>query len=214
MTSRRRSTSWRTRPSHSLRLPNSNTTLLSNGAIDGAASSLLLLPDKEIAIACLTNATVGNDFTDLIAYSIANILEPGYTKDLENFMTANAPAFEDQPFRGFDTLSGTWEGSIISYKDNIPVQMKFDTSGHIFIHIQDGFETLLNNVTTNDGIIEGQCYGYIPLNEAGDLSQFLQLQFKPGKAEMYGCISAQSYKTKRPYFLIPAYLYVRRMKPS
>lgn len=189
-----------------MKMPDGKTSLLSNGAIDGAASSLLLLPDSDIAIACLTNATVGNDFTDQIAFSIADALLPGYLQQLENFVEVNASAFSDQPFQSVDSLTGTWEGKIITYRDSIPVQLVFHKDGKIVMQIQNQLETLLNNPTVNSGLIQGQCYGNLLLPEIEDIPQYLEVVMKPGKNKMYGSISAQSFHSKRPYFLIPAYL--------
>lgn len=193
-----------------LNLGNGKTSLISNGAIDGAASCLLLLPDSNIAIVCLTNATVGNDFTDQFAYTIADVLIPGYMAELEKFVEANETAFVDKPFKGADSLTGIWEGEIKTYVKSIPVQMVFDSNGKIFMQIQGQLETLLNNVTVNNGLIQAQSFGNLELPETQDISQYVQLTFKPVNNEIYGSISAQSFQTKRPYFLLPAYLSLKK----
>jgi CubicO group peptidase (beta-lactamase class C family) len=193
-----------------LKIGNGKTSLISNGAIDGAASSLLLLPDADIAIACLTNATVGNDLPDQMAFSIANILLPGYLDELGKFVEINGPAFADKPFQPADSLTGTWEGQIKTYKDSISIKMIFDTTGKIFVHLQGQFETLLNNATTNNGLISGQCFGNISLPETDGIPHYLELVLKPDNNEIYGCISAHSSFTKRPYFLIPSYVWLKK----
>jgi CubicO group peptidase (beta-lactamase class C family) len=156
-----------------LKIGNGKNSLISNGAIAGTASSLLLLPDADIAIACLTNATVGNDFTDQVAFSIANILLPGYMDELGKFVEINGPAFADTPFHPADSLIGTWEGHIKTYRDSISIRMVFDTTGKIFVQIQGQFETLLNNATTNNGLISGQCFGNISLPETEGIPHYL-----------------------------------------
>lgn len=195
-----------------LKIGNGNTSLISNGAIDGAASVLLLLPDNDIAIACVTNASVGNDFTDQMAFSISNVLLPGYLDELGKFIEINAPAFSDIPFQMTDSLIGTWEGKIQTYKDTIPIQMVFDKNGKVFIQIQNQFETLLNNVTTNSGVIHGQCFGNIALPETDGIPHYLELSFRLNNEEIYGSISAQSFSTKRPYFLIPSYISLKKKR--
>ena len=193
-----------------LKIGNGKTSLISNGAIDGAASSLLLLPDADIAIACLTNATVGNDLTDQMAFSIANILLPGYLDELEKFVEINGSAFADNPFQPADSLMGTWEGQIKTYKDSIPIKMVFDKTGKIFVQLQGQVETLLNNATTNNGLISGQCFGNISLPETDGIPHYLEFVLKPDNNEIYGCISAHSSFTKRPYFLIPFYVCLKK----
>ncbi len=195
-----------------LKIGSDKTSLLSNGAIDGTATSLLLLPEKNIAIVCLTNATVGNDFTDQMAFTIANILVPGYSAEVDSFFNTNAPAFADKPFEASDSLVGTWEGKIVTYKDSIPLQIVFETSNKIYVHIQGQFETLMNNTTINSGLIVGQCFGNISLPETEGIPHYLEFVLKQDRDEIFGSISAQSAFSKRPRFLIPAYLSLKRKK--
>lgn len=193
-----------------LKMNNGYSSLLSDGAIDGTASSLLLLPEKDIAIACLINASAGSDMTDQLAFNIADILMPGYLKEFEKFAEMNAPIFTDNPFMMADSLIGTWEGKIKTYRDSVFVKMIFDKEGKIFVHIENQFETLVNNVTSNNGLIQGQCFGNLYLPETDGIPHYLELVLKPGNNEIYGSISAQSFNTKRPYFLIPAYIELKR----
>ena len=171
---------------------------------------MLISGFRDIAIACLTNATVGNDFTDQLAFSVADVLLPGYLQELQKFFETNAPAFSDQPFQPVDSLTGTWKGNIITYQDTIPVQLVFDKGGKISIQLHNQFETFVNNVTVNSGLLQGQCYGTLLLPGTEDIPQILQLVLKPGKDRMYGSISAQS-STRRPYFLIPAYIELEKL---
>ncbi len=193
-----------------LKMPEAKSSLLSNGAIDGAASSLLLIPDSDIAIACLTNATVGNDFTDQVCFAVADVLLPGYMEELQKFFEENAGAFADKPFQPVDSLTGLWTGKIITYKDTIPVQLTIGNDGKISIRIQNQFETVLNNVVISDGLIQAQCYGELPLPETQDIPQYLEIILKPGKDELFGSINTQAFHTTRPFFLIPAYIQLKR----
>lgn len=195
-----------------LNIDDINTSLLSNGAIDGAASSLLLLPSKDISIACITNASMGNNFTDQLAFHIADILVPGYLDKLQRFIEKNAPAFSDKPFIVTDSLTGTWEGLIITYKDSIPVQFEFEKGGHVFVRIKDQYETVMNNMTINSGLILGRSFGNIPLPETEGIPHYLEYTLKQDKDELFGSISAQSFNTKRPYFLIPSYIHLSKLK--
>jgi CubicO group peptidase (beta-lactamase class C family) len=195
-----------------LKIGENHTSLLSNGAIDGTASSLLLLPEQDIAIACLTNASMGNDYTDQIAFRIANTLVPGYFDELKLFIEANAPAFSDRPFLTKDSLIGIWNGMIMTYQDSIPVKLVFNKNGQVLVQIRDQFETLMNNMTVNNGLIRGQSYGNISLPETAGIPHYLEFVLKHQKNEIYGCVSAQSFHTKRPYFLIPAYIELKKRK--
>jgi CubicO group peptidase (beta-lactamase class C family) len=197
-----------------LKFQDGKTSLLSNGAIDGAASSLLLLPDCDIAVACLTNASVGNDFTDQMTFNIANSLVPGYLDELQEFFKTNEAAFADKPFRANDSLLGTWKGVIVTYIDSIPIQLVIDSNNKIVVHIANQFETILNNVVVSNGLIQGQCYGNIEVPETEGIPHYLELVLKPGAHEMYGSISAQSFHTKRPYFLLPFYLWLKKNGPQ
>jgi CubicO group peptidase (beta-lactamase class C family) len=194
-----------------LNLDSEKNSLLSNGAIDGAASSLLLLTDSDIAIACLTNASAGNDFTDQMAFRIADILVPGYLRELEKFFEKNSSDFSDIPFVADDRFIGTWEGKIKTYADSIPVKMVFDKNGKIYITLENQFETLLNNVTISNGLIHGQCFGTITLPETEGYPHYLEFTVKEDSGVIYGNVSAQSYNLKRPYFLIPAFIRIKKV---
>lgn len=93
-----------------LPLPGNGKTLLSNGAIEGAAATLLVLPDAEIVIVVLVNKTVGNDFTDDIAFRIAGAVLPGYKRDLDALFSKIGPTFSEEQFTGENNADGTWVG--------------------------------------------------------------------------------------------------------
>lgn len=193
-----------------LQLGSGKNTLISNGAIDGAASTLLLLPDRDIAIACLTNATVGNDFTDQFAYAIAEKLLPGYLSALGEFIQTNAAAFTEKPMAVVDSLLGKWEGDIQTDITSLSVTLTFESSGKVFLQLQNQPATVLTNVRTANGLIMAQGSGRIPFLDAGNIPQYLELVLKPDKHSISGSISAQSHNTSRPYFLLPAFLSVKR----
>ncbi len=194
-----------------LALGKGKMTLLSNGAIAGAASTLLLLPEQDIAIACLVNNTVGNDFTDQIAFSIAEALVPGHATALQQLFATLGPTFEDKPYTVTDSLTGTWEGTMHTYQDTLTIRMTFDPGGKIFVQLQDQMETVLNDpAISSDGLLTGRSFGALPLPETAGTPHFLQFRLKPDRNELYGSVSAQSNDPERPRFLIPAYVVLKK----
>ena len=81
-----------------------------------------------------------------------------------------------------------------------------------FYGFNNQFETLLNNVTTNNGVIHGQCFGNISLPETDGIPHNLALALRLNNDEIYGSISAQYFSTKRPYFLIPSYISLKKKR--
>jgi hypothetical protein len=54
---------------------------------------------------------------------------------------------------------------IKKYRDSISIKVQFEKDGKIVAHIQDQFETLFNDVTTNSRLINGKCFGNLSLPE-------------------------------------------------
>ncbi len=179
--------------------------LISNGAIDGAASSLLLLPTQDIAIACLTNATVGNDFTDQIAYSVAETLAPGFQNELNGFFEKFGPDFSDKPFVANDSMKGEWRGAIITFERKIPVQLMVVNDSTVTLKIDKQLPIRLSNISISEGLIQADGNGSFLMHPNG-AKNTLQLLLKPGRAEMHGSISVMSASATRPSYLIPAYI--------
>ncbi|MGD9588026.1 MAG: serine hydrolase domain-containing protein [Pyrinomonadaceae bacterium] len=111
-----------------LPLANGRRTLLSNGAIEGAASTLLVLPESGIVIVVLINKSVGNDVSDDIAFRIAGSLLPGYKKDLDSLFERVGPSFGFAEFSADSELEGAWVGTVNVMSEKVPLEITFSGS--------------------------------------------------------------------------------------
>ncbi len=89
-------------------LPTSEASfsLLSNGAIAGTATTVLVIPSENMAIVCLTNTTVGNQVTDGVAFDIAGALIP-VTPNRSGPFGKDEPMFKANPLFRMNHLSAS-----------------------------------------------------------------------------------------------------------
>ncbi|MGD1010745.1 MAG: hypothetical protein ABR951_11425, partial [Candidatus Aminicenantales bacterium] len=122
------------------------TTLLSNGAIAGCASSLVVILGDEIAIVCLSNSTVGNEYTDKIAFEIVDGLRPGYLKKLNTLISKAEQLLNDKPFVFVEQYEGTWSGRMMVDGNDIPLTIRFEGSGKVVCSFDGQPETELQDL--------------------------------------------------------------------
>ncbi|MBK9152713.1 MAG: beta-lactamase family protein [Chloracidobacterium sp.] len=134
-----------------LLLSDGRRTLLSNGAIEGAASTLLVLPDSGIVIVVLINKSVGNDVSDDIAFRIAGALLPGYKKDLDSLFERVGPSFASSELDADSSLEGPWAGYVANAERRIPIELNFN--GKTVTIKVDTFEPVTATPMREQGVI-------------------------------------------------------------
>ena len=137
-----------------LPLPNGWTTLLSNGAIEGAATTLLVLPDSDLAIVVLVNKTVGNDPTDDLAFRIAGAMLPGYKKGLDELFAKVGPEFEDKPYENRPDSYGIWIGKVLIGGERVKLSLRISGDG-LFLSLDDSDPRQLTDLRLSDGLVVG-----------------------------------------------------------
>ena len=138
-----------------LPIHNFGSTLLSNGAIEGAASTMLVMPEKELVIVVLTNKTVGNDMTDAIGFQIADSILPGYKQELDRLFAKVGPLFDSESFEGREDLDGDWKGEIELNGQRLPLLLKF--RGKVLEGEFKGVPVTISRVTSGQGLIRPAC---------------------------------------------------------
>lgn len=137
-----------------LNLPTRGTTLLSNGAIEGAAATLLVLPESEIVIVVLINKTVGNEVTDDIAFNIADLLLPDYKRELNELFERVGPLFSEAPFSPDKAANGNWLGSVISNDKRTDLRLEIQDK-EITVYFGNAPGQRLANAVNAGGLIKG-----------------------------------------------------------
>ncbi len=119
-----------------------------SGGACGIGTSLILVPEEQLAVAVLTN-THGS-WADNIAICAISALIP--------HRLANACARSEDPAAATQSilaaepaLEGTWIGSIESYEREIPLRLRVDDEGRAWIRIRGGAEQQLDQVGYAEG---------------------------------------------------------------
>lgn len=190
-----------------LPLPGKGTTLLSNGAIEGAASSLIVLPDAEIVIVVLVNKTVGNDLTDDIAFRIAGALLPNYKNHLDKLFEKVGPLFSDRNITKDDGLDGRWSGEAIVADGRKKIELSIEgTSGSIRF---DGSDYEIKALKFEQGLIKAECN--IEIADFKGNRQRAELLFRKDGENLEGMLSVD-VRSDRPEFLLPYFVGLTRVK--
>jgi len=185
------------------------TTLLSNGAIAGCASSLVVIPEDEIAIVCLSNSTVGNEYTDRIAFEIADGLIPGYLVQLNALMAKEEQAFADKRFIFAEQYKGTWSGRIRAEGKDIPLTIRFDASGKAVGSIDGQPETELQDLREGMGLFLARIPARLHVGPANKFKHHLELEVQLSASRISGILRAVSDES-RPMFSLPYYAVLTR----
>lgn len=180
------------------------TTLLSNGAIAGCASSLVVIPDDEIAIVCLSNSTVGNEYTDRIAFEIADGLRPGYLKKLNALISKAEQLFNDKPFVFVEQYEGTWSGRMIVDGKDIPLTIRFDGPGKIVCSIGGQPDTELQDLREGMGLFLARIPARLHVGAASEFQHHLELEVQLSASKISGIVRVVSDEN-RPIFSLPFY---------
>jgi len=169
------------------------TLLISNGEVTGANATVLLLPDREIAIVCLANEAFSPSISDATAFAIAEVLAPGFEKQMEQ-LQSKFEALYGGEYEVTDELLGSWQGEITSADGNVPLTLLFQADGDIHVRVGDGLRTLLDRTRLSTGLIAGSCVGSLPGPENFEPGQ-LAFYLAPGKDEITGYVQWRTQRT-------------------
>lgn len=170
------------------------TTLLSNGAIEGAATTLLVLPDSDIAIVVLVNKTVGNDATDDIAFRIAGAMLPGYKEAIDGLFKRVGPEFEDKPYEAGSNSYGVWAGNAIIGNTAVPFRLRISPDA-VFISFRNSAPLKLVDPKLSGGLASFDLALKDPSN-LGMKSNFLKVLFRISGDKLTGIIQDEVLKPR------------------
>jgi CubicO group peptidase (beta-lactamase class C family) len=180
-------------------------SLLSNGAIAGAAATLLVIPNENLAIVCLTNTTVGNEFTDNAAFRVAGALVEGYSESLENLIKKVEPSFAGKPFAADESLIGEWQGEIKTREGDFPIRISFKSGDRITVSLGEQKEETVKNARLENGLLVVQFKGAIRTAEALKAPHQISLKLLKIGTKLVGAATARS-DAEKPKFFLPYYV--------
>lgn len=190
-----------------LPLPENGTTLLSNGAIEGAASTLLVLPDAEIVVVVLVNKTVGNDLTDDIAFRIADSVLPNYKAHLDKLFEKVGALFSERGVYVDDGLDGRWRGDVLVGIGRKELELSVKgTTGSVRL---EGVEFEITKLKVEQGLVKAECN--IEMPEFKGKRQRAELIFRKDGDHLNGILSLD-IRSHRPEFLLPYLVRLNRVR--
>jgi CubicO group peptidase (beta-lactamase class C family) len=135
--------------------------LISNGEVRGANATVLLLPDRDIAIVALANEAHSPSVSDRVAFDIADSLSPGFMDALGTVMQEHE-ARSGGAYAVTDALLGEWRGEVRTADGSASLHLRFQADGGIEARVGDETWTLLDRTRLSSGLIVGSRDGALP----------------------------------------------------
>jgi len=166
---------------------NTGSLIISNGNITGANAMLMMVPEKNIVIVCLTN-TDANSYADQAAGMILGHMLPDFDSGMDREKYA---AIFETPYEDAVELLGEWKGKISTIEGDLPLALTCK-KGDIRLKVGESDWQELNNPTFNQyHKLEGSFRAHIPLPEKESQEEsrcVFSLHYDEGK--LYGHIQS------------------------
>ena len=192
-----------------LQVPEHGRTLISNGAIEGAASTLLVLPDADMSVVVLVNKSVGNEVTDDIAFRIAGAVLPGYKHEIDKIFEKAEEIFAPKEFAGNVSLDGKWTGRMELNGRKLDLALVFD--GKTVTASFAGKPAQTPRVLVGHGIIRSRLEIDSGTDPFGPMSSSVELIFRLRGEHLEGSAQFEA-RDDRPQFLRPVFFRLKRVK--
>jgi CubicO group peptidase (beta-lactamase class C family) len=171
--------------------PGNHLCVSHSGGMGGVATSLRLFPAKKIAIAVLTNSS--SPAPHAIADEIMATLLP------DARLKPAAPNNQQEPvFTPTEQLLGKWEGTIHTYKADIPFTLVVQPDGDIHARLGTQLKSLVNRAEFKDGYLTGDFLGDIGTEDANRTRYVLALSLKLRGEVLNGAVTARSLPSRKP----------------
>ena len=153
----------------------------------------------------MTNTTVGNQFTDGVAFNIAGALLEGYSESLGSFFEKVEPLFTEKPFVTDDSYLGDWAGNIKTENSDFPIKLTFKPNTEISVSFNNQLEQTIKKPKVESGLLIFTFNGSIPIQETKQKPHQISLELMKAGNKIFGIASAQS-NAEKPKFFLPYYI--------
>lgn len=120
-----------------------------DGSMAGANADVSMSPSRDICVVVLANGSMGSGRRK-ISDALFKAVVPQWP--------AAKPAVAGPPparFQPPSELLGLWSGTIHTYERELPVQLNVMATGEVHVQIGSQLQTLLNQVSFEDGLLRG-----------------------------------------------------------
>lgn len=180
----------------SLTLGDGMRLLISNGEVNGANATLILQPEQELVIVCMSNIAKQPSVSDRFAFAILDVLLPGANEKFENLRRTYEKTYYSN-FTPGPKLIGRWSGRLESHFGSSAIKLEFREDSQVIIQQQDRSAVIVNNTGKEYGMITGTALLTLrPDTAEAPIECNLLLKVDGGK--IYGCLMAHaSYHSKK-----------------
>jgi len=174
---------------------------ISNGGIVGGASEIKLVPEDNLAVACLSNTT-GAPVGEVVDAAIAAV-DPRYQARLD------PPPPADSPYVPSAADAGHFTGKVKTWESNVPLSMEVGTDGAFRIAVGSAAMQPLTHLRMSAGFVRGECECAIPLSDAEGEPVKADFALRRSGDRWSGSVRIIS-TAPRSDFSLPAYVSLRR----
>ncbi len=178
---------------------------LSNGAIAGAATTLLIEPNEDLVVVCLTNNSVGNNFTDQIAFQITDAIVAEFMSGIHELFSRVEADFAPTEYTSTADEKGTWLGDLLVEGNKVPIVIAVLNDGKISFQERGKEEIPLANISRqHDGTVSASLEGVVQLGKKSMEGHSVSLTMDFGKEKTTGVlmlVSNENQPDGLPYYL-------------
>jgi CubicO group peptidase (beta-lactamase class C family) len=186
-----------------------------DGGMPGVSTTMRLYPDEDLAVVALTNSSPSDVYSGIpaipqIADEIVSALVPRYAA--ARAAKPRNPEAPNETYKPRPDLLGTWEGTVRTWQDTIPLKLVFQPDGNIHIKLGDQFETLLNQARWRGKMFVGLFSGSIPTPDANRQRHYVRLElWQRGDGKMTGEANAEA-ADEPPHYSLASYVELARLQ--
>jgi len=158
----------------------------SGGSGPGVGNMMRLFPSENLAFVILCNAGVINEYIIEIHNDICDALVPGFVEKEE---IQEKPQQEQPTMQGKkipDHYIGSWNGKIVTYEGDIPINLKVDQDNGFQIKIDDEEEAQIETSVLSGNFLLGYLCGTIPTSDGIKHSSQIRLAIVRDGNVLYG----------------------------
>lgn len=141
------------------------------GSMGGVSTILWLLPDENLAIVALSNAS--SALPADTASRIAAALLPKWKMKLRDDRREERPAFATPA-----ELAGTWTGTLHTQLQDLPITLEFRADGQVHARLSTQMVALVNAAHLKDGRFGGRFVGRVGTPDTDSYHNVVQLDLK------------------------------------
>ena len=182
------------------------------GGMPGVSTNLLLLPELDIALVLLCNASYRG--LRQIGQTVLEALIPDLKQELSAQQNPQ-PKPDPEPLETPESLLGRWEGEIITHEGNVPVELVIEKGKKITFrltgkeHKEDKPVGAFGRVILREDLFNARFFVKIPTEDASRFPHQTDLTLEPHGNSMSGAASAYAINTR---FGLPYYISLRKLE--